>query len=188
MSCMHTFVFTVIQILFVEEREHWVVSSFVNGKLSLYDSCATGELTPSLEVQLAQIYQNFAVNSRLKVQIEPVQQQEGSMECGVFSIANAYNAAVRKTDISYDQPTMRAHIQHCFQARKFSPFPRARYPTEIRRCNPKELYIKLYCICSLPETFDGRMVQCTNCQKWFHFKCMGIKTKPRGTWLCTICQ
>ena len=81
---MWTFIYATIQILFVEEREHWVVFSFINEKLSLYDSCANGELTPSLEVQLAQTFQNFAVNSKLKVQIEPVQQQEGSMECGVI--------------------------------------------------------------------------------------------------------
>ncbi len=53
-----------IQILFVEEREHWVVSSFTNGKLRLYDRCSTGGLTSSLQVQLAQIYGNqFAMNS-----------------------------------------------------------------------------------------------------------------------------
>ncbi len=36
----------------VEEREHWVVSSLTNGKLRLYDSCSTGGLTSSLQVQL----------------------------------------------------------------------------------------------------------------------------------------
>ncbi len=37
----------------------------------------------------------FAVNNKLEVYIEPVhvQQQEGEMDCGIFSIANAYNAA-----------------------------------------------------------------------------------------------
>ncbi len=44
--------YAAIQILFVEEREHWVVSSFTNGKLRLYDSCSTGGLTSSLQVQL----------------------------------------------------------------------------------------------------------------------------------------
>ncbi len=97
--------FGAIQILFVKERQHWVVSSFTNGKLKLYDSWSTGGLTSSLEVQLAQIYGNqFAVNSKLKVHIEPVQQQEGGMDCGVFSIANAYNAAMGKSaeDVTYD--------------------------------------------------------------------------------------
>ncbi len=59
----------------------------------------------SLQVQLAQIYGNqFAVNNKLEVYIEPVQQQEGEMDCGVFSIANAYNAAQAKStkDVTYD--------------------------------------------------------------------------------------
>ncbi len=89
---------TVIQILFVEERKQWFVSSFVNGKLKLYDSCSTGGLTSSPEVQLAQIYGNqFALNSKLKVHFEPVLQQEGGIDCGVFSIANTYNAAMGKS-------------------------------------------------------------------------------------------
>ncbi len=68
------------------------------GRSWLYDSCSTGGLTSSLQVQLAQIYGNqFAVNNKLEVYIEPVQQQEGEMDCGVFSIANAYNAAHAKS-------------------------------------------------------------------------------------------
>ena len=25
---------------------------------------------------------------------------------------------------------------------------------------------------SLPESYDSRMIECEECQKWFHFKCM----------------
>ena len=66
------------------------------------------------EVQLAQ---NFAVNSKLKVQIEPVQQQEGSMECGV------YLALQMPTMLFWRiiQPTKNTCTP---PALKFSPFPR----------------------------------------------------------------
>ncbi len=142
----------VIQILFVEEREHWVVSSFTNGKLKLYDSCSTGGLTSSLQVQLAQIYgDQFAVN---KVYIEPVQQQEGEMDCGVFSIANAYTMlhmqAKSTKDVTYDSHQMRSHIQHCFEAKTFSPFPPSQNSASINRCDPRQIVIELYCTCGLP--------------------------------------
>lgn len=46
---------------------------------------------------------------------------------------------------------------------------------------------KSYCICGKDETYDSNMIQCEyeNCEKeWFHFKCMGIKSDPEGSWYC----
>ena len=48
---------------------------------------------------------------------------------------------------------------------------------------------KVFCICNGPEVLP--MVACDNrkCDKeWFHFKCVGIKRKPRSTWLCPNCS
>ncbi len=44
-----------VQILFVKERMHWVASSttYESKRVRLYDSCSTGELTESLQVQVA---------------------------------------------------------------------------------------------------------------------------------------
>ncbi len=113
----------------------------------------------SSSTAIAQIYGNkFAVNNKLEVYIEPVQQQEGEMDCGVFSIANAYNAAHAK---STKQCKMRSHIQHCFEAKTFSPFPPSQNSVAINRCDPRQIIIELYCTCGLPET----MIECTECQK-----------------------
>ena len=132
----------------------------------------------------------FALNSKLKVHFEPVLQQEGGIDCGVFSIANAYNAAMGKSakDITYDSQQMRSHLQHCFEAKEWSTFPQTQNSAVIIRCNPKEVTIELYCTCGLPETYDSQMVLCAECQKWFHLKCMKIKDIPKGRWLCTTCK
>ena len=44
----------------------------------------------------------------------------------------------------------------------------------MHRCTLKQLFIQVYCTCSLPESYDSRMIECEECQKWFHFKCMGL--------------
>ena len=40
---------------------------------------------------------------------------------------------------------------------------------------------------SLPESYDSRMIECEECQKWFHFKCMGL-TSESDTWVCQQCH
>ena len=43
-----------------------------------------------------------------------------------------------------------------------------------------------YCHCNGPE--EGRMIACDNrtCKvQWFHFHCVGLTRKPRGSWYCS---
>ncbi|KAI1101550.1 hypothetical protein F4804DRAFT_295751 [Jackrogersella minutella] len=47
---------------------------------------------------------------------------------------------------------------------------------------------KQYCLCRQKES--GNMIACDNgaCPyEWFHWKCVGLKLKPRGKWLCPEC-
>ena len=108
-----------MQILFVEERQHWVASSATceSGRVRLYDSCSTGELTKTLQIQLAQIYKEVAKDRMLEVDIVPVQQQKGAADCGVYSVANAFNAAIRKNleTITYNREKMHEHLQNYFE-------------------------------------------------------------------------
>ncbi|KAI0883517.1 uncharacterized protein GGS22DRAFT_31894 [Annulohypoxylon maeteangense] len=48
---------------------------------------------------------------------------------------------------------------------------------------------KKYCTCRRKES--GTMIACDNdaCPyEWFHWKCVGLKSKPRGKWLCPECS
>lgn len=180
-----------VQILFVEEREHWVASSatYESGRVRLYDSCSTGVLTKTLEIHLAQIYKEVAKDRMLDVDIVSVQQQKGTTDCGVYSIANAFNAAIGKDveKITYNNEKMREHLQNCFEERCIRNFPEASNE-RVPRCEAKQVTIKLYCVCALPKTYDNHMVQCDTCDELFHFCCMAIKTKPQGSWICINCR
>ena len=105
---------------------HWSVSSNIGGAVKLYDSKASAELTSSMDEQLAAIYQGHRIaDDRLMVTRVPVQQQEGGVDCGVYSIAFAFHLLhgdnVRK--LSFDQPKMRQHLAKCFEDEELRPFP-----------------------------------------------------------------
>ena len=59
--------------------------------------------------------------------------------------------------------------------------------------NPTELQTdedKVYCLCE-GSCEDSQMIACDNdsCKhEWFHFKCLGIKRAPKGTWFCPSCR
>jgi len=47
---------------------------------------------------------------------------------------------------------------------------------------------EVWCLCKGKE--DGKMIACdnSNCSiEWFHYACVGIKQKPKGTWYCPQC-
>lgn len=42
-----------------------------------------------------------------------------------------------------------------------------------------------HCLCGLEE--HGDLIQCTQCQLWCHYYCVGIKRKLRNNWKCPYC-
>ncbi len=102
-----------MQAHYIPERKHWVTSSYRAGRVNLYDSCFNGRLTPSLEVQLVQLYRPAIQSSTLLVTAESVQQQNGANDCGLFSIAFAYQVArsMDVTQLQIDQQDMREHLR-----------------------------------------------------------------------------
>ena len=66
--------------------------------MNLYDSVYTECLTPSLEKQMAEIYNPVVKDGMLAVTMVPFQQQVVGTECVVFSIAAVY----RSSEISQD--------------------------------------------------------------------------------------
>ena len=103
-----------IQIRFVSECHHWVATSYDDGEVKQYDSLFQGKLTPSLEHQIAQLYSCAAQNGMIKVKAVPMQQQTGSTDCGLFSIAAAVHVALGDSmaDTSFAQEKLRDHLIH----------------------------------------------------------------------------
>ena len=182
---------TAVQILYIPERQHWVTTSYHNGEVRLYDSKFSGQLTASLEEQIVRIYKPAVQNDSLMLTAIPVQQQSGGVDCGLYSTAFAYHAAMGHDlgKLAFEKGRMRQHLLHCLEKQLLTPFPPSPLSTaQVKRSPKKQLTINLYCICEMPESYDSEMVQCDKCQKWFHFKCIGLKnTTITDPWFCAYC-
>ena len=176
-----------VQILYEKERDHWVTTSYHSDNVMLYDSACSEsrELSPSLEKQICEIYQPAKKNGMITVTVVPVQQQVGSTSCGLYSIAAALNAALGENlrKVTYEPSQMRDHLEKCFDQQKLTPFPSGR--GKVKRCRLQHIAIHTYCICGLPDTFDSNMIECEQCQEWFHYRCVEVTTKT--DWHCPRC-
>ena len=107
-----------------------------------------------------------------------MQQQEGALDCGLFSIATAYHMARGDGQQRFDQSLMRQHLMACFEKQALSPFPQVA---------GKKLSISVMKHLFIPESYGSRMVQCDSCDVWFHFKCISITEEPEH-FVCTLCM
>ena len=85
--------YTAVQIMFVKERRHWITTSLTDNEVRLYDSCYNGRLSSSVELQIMQLYQQAVTDAGLVVTVFPIQQQRGTNNCGLLSIAAAVHVA-----------------------------------------------------------------------------------------------
>ena len=110
-----------VQIHHDGKRAHWFTTCRKGRYLRLYDSLQ-GQLGDEMKRQLRKYY-------RLKngglIQVEPVQQQTNSYDCGLFAIANATALVYAQNPARqvYLAKRMRQHLLNCFEERKLVPFP-----------------------------------------------------------------
>ena len=147
--------------------------------MQLYDSrFKGGDLSSSLQVQLAQIYKTCITKEEdeeygykfLEINVPAVQLQQGVKDCGVFAIAFAYHAARgdNLSNIKFQQEKMRQHLVHCFKKKRLEPFPHTTLEKPHGQTFFPYIQIELYCDCDMPEVYDD-MIQCDKCELWFHF-------------------
>ena len=77
-------------------------------------------------------------------------------------------------DLSYDQDVMRKHLEQCFVSKEIRPFPKSFKPEIFPRPDRSITKIQLYCVCQMPENYDNRMIECDECNKWFHYSCTDL--------------
>ncbi|KAL5496713.1 hypothetical protein EMCRGX_G013057 [Ephydatia muelleri] len=179
---------------------HWVCSSNIGakqGEVLLMDSLVSSP-SDSLLLQLAHIYQAAPDVQNMSIRVLPVQQQKGSKDCGLFAVAFATELCSGEdpTRAVFKQCSMRQHLYNCLEAGEISRFPQ--YTKKELRSLPKNTAKhstlktfdqELFCLCRLPECYDKRMVQCTACKSWYHFQCVGFKSKNEvpKSWKCNSC-
>ena len=177
------------------ESQHWVcVHNRGDGVAELMDSLGNfmplGRMTL---LQIAKICKGDTSTQFLKLKILPVQQQQGVLDCGLFSIAFATEVCSNMNPVrsTFNQKLMRKHLIQCLVAGVICPFPQRTdlSPlTELPRPTCRMLNIKLYCLCLMPDNYDPEMILCDRCKKWYHYSCVGIHKKsiPK-TWKCSKC-
>ena len=83
-------------------------------------------ITYETEVQLASIYTRIIPpnSSYLTVELQPVQQQEGVHDCGLFAVANAVEVCVGGNPemVQFKQSEMCSHLKNCLEKRFLQPF------------------------------------------------------------------
>ena len=84
------------------------------GEVKLIDSKVKSTLPSTLKEQLARIYGKFVIKDKTLVSRIPCQQQEGVLDCGLFSIAIAYHMARGDGQQRFNQSQMRQHLLTCF--------------------------------------------------------------------------
>ena len=107
--------------------------------------------------------------------IEPVQQQTGGIDCGLFAIVYI-TSLLNGQDPSlmqYHQPSLRPHLLKCLRQERMTPFPSTSQQS-IKQFTKQQFNVELYCGCHMPwDPVDSRkksyqMACCDNCSNWFH--------------------
>ncbi|XP_077991053.1 uncharacterized protein LOC144445388 [Glandiceps talaboti] len=154
---------------------HWVTSSSIAGKVTLFDSMYT-KPSAKLECQLANLYAQFKTEDTINITMPNTQRQSPySNNCGLFVIANTFELCAGRIDnidsIKYDEKQMRMHLVQCCEDGSVSAFPKLQSKTN-RSKGSKLISLILSChLCTMPESFSN-MIQCSKCIDWFHFKCL----------------
>lgn len=141
-------------------------------------------------LQIAKIYSLPESLSVLQLHKMSVQQQHGTLDCGLFAIAYAVEVCLGRNPqcASFDQKRMREHLYTSLVKGVLIPFPKMSESETLPRPSPVVHEVQLYCICRMREEYDEEMISCDTCQQWFHTNCVGIDAnKPPQQWKCYRC-
>ena len=183
--------------LIVGASNHWICTCYSSKERStvmVMDSLGLFMgLNESTLLQVSKIYNSTVPKheSSLKIRKLSVQQQRGSLDCGVFSVAYAVEICMGRNPqhALFDQEKMRQHLYLCLSNGALKPFPGISSRSEdLPRPTVSLTTVELYCKCRMPEEYDD-MVCCDVCDRWFHMCCMNLRsdTLP-DKWMCYSCH
>ena len=151
-------------LYFIGTINHWVCVLSVSDEeeISLLDSSSL-KITCSLLLQIASMFKPLDMTTcQLQIKQLPVQQQIGTLDCGLFAIAFAVELCkgTDPTKMVFLQDKMRDHLLQCFEMRKFETFPKKMLRSKKLHMQQQESQLvacNLYCFCRYPETYDKQM-------------------------------
>jgi hypothetical protein len=110
----------------IRSQHHFLMSTSIGGQIRTFDSLNL-RITNELRHQLDGLYAPDKTNRTVRhMQIQ--HQQQGQVDCGLFAIAYATEAAHGQSledlaGIKFEQGQMRKHLIKCFDAQEMRRFP-----------------------------------------------------------------
>ena len=180
-----------VQVLNVNGN-HWMTISTVGcttGSVKVYDSMHL-KLSPRTKKLVADLM--MTRDKAIVVTYSNVQWQSGGSDCGLFALAFATSLCEGHdpATILYDQPRMRDHLLSCIIAGKITTFPQRSSRRRARVNKAETELIPVFCKCRLPDD-GGIMIQCSQCDEWYHESCIRLPDKYLNSelsWCCSQCK
>ena len=181
-----------VQIINVSNM-HWCVVSTVDcepGEVKVYDTmyrtvqkCTIPIIAGLLDCQLPS----------LKIHMMDVGRQSNGSDCGVLSIAIAYDLCSGEDPSTavYEHSRIREHLKTSLETCSLSRFPIRRARTGAGVIATK--VVSLHCTCRMPEDDDptNPYAECTSCKLWYHRACANIPDAvfedETVDWKCKTC-
>ena len=154
-----------------DQCNHWILSSSLNGQVRIYDSTFSDFTTKALKEEICYVYKKFATSGELKITYDSCQKQEKGTDCGLFCMANAWEVinGTHPSEASFDQRSMRTHLELCYEQNQFSQFPQD-FTINIKR---KAEVVRFIHICSNCErVIHDEVKDCDLCIRKFHKNCL----------------
>ena len=168
--------------------DHWLTVSTVgapSSTVNVYDSLYLS-VGSRVKDQVAAIV--CADEKEITLNHIDVQNQRGTCDCGLFSLAFAACLAngQQPEKQHFDQTKFRKHLYDCLVKGELTLFPivKERIPKKIIKSTDT------ICKCRMPE--HSNMVQCCQCDEWYHTECVYVpKTALEHSnepWFCDKCN
>ena len=113
----------------IAAQHHFIMSTSISNKITTFDSLNL-DTAHELTNQIQHLYAPEKTGRKVH-HIHVKHQQHGSVDCGLFAVAYAIEAASGQdleviADIEFVQEKMREHLLKCFETKKMSRFPKMR--------------------------------------------------------------
>ena len=175
-----------VQIVNIRNK-HWCVVSSVgcaSGVVNVYDSLCSSVSNKTIHLIASMVYSS---SSTLEVRMMDVAKQSNSSDCGILSIAYAFDLCSGNDpfEVIYDHKKNRGVM--CLENCQLSRFPLLckRNSSSIKSAKTVDLYYS----CRMP----GDMAECDSCHVWYHRHCMDIPSEVFDKeedvyWECKACS
>lgn len=125
MTLTESEVYNKVQIIHCNSCHQWIVASTVQcnfNQVRVYESLFT-YCDKETERVIANLFQ--CDSSKLTITVSRSHKQKGTVDCGLFAIANATAIEFGKnpSKLRFKQEALRSHLVNCYNKNFMSPFP-----------------------------------------------------------------